>query len=199
MGTIVITEETLKRARDYVPFAEKKMFLDACAGRCFDKLQISAEGDAGIVAMPPMYKKNPFLVRRYMYAALVMMYLKLPYAPENRKKDEWLISVSDYDELSASHIFNQLERLKPKVSDPGLKNKIFDLLADYRDLEKMMNDELYSMVRVMNEPVTRLLASIQQTATPETLRDAGEKLKAAQAEIEKYAEERKADADGGNG
>lgn len=200
MGTIVITEETLKKARDYVPYAEKKLFLDACAGRCFDKLQISADGEAGIVAMPPMYKKNPFLVRRYMAAALMRMYLRLPCKTEKPEADAWLISADSFDEISGSHIFNQLERMKPKATEMALKNKIFDMIADYRELEKMMNDEIYALLQVMNEPITRLLASIQQTATPEALREAGEKLKAAQEEMEQLAADRKAaETDGGNG
>ena len=192
MGKIMITEELLKSARDYVPYAEKKRFLDDCAGRCFDKLEITAKGDSGLVAMPEMWKKNPFLVRRYMAGALVMLYLKLPYAPENREKDAWLISLDKFDEISASHVFNQLDRMKPKAKDAALKDKIFDLIADYRELEKMMNDEVYSLLQVMNEPVTRIIASIQTTATPENVREAGEQLKAAQAELENFAAERKA-------
>lgn len=201
MGSIFITEDILINARDYVPYAEKKRFLDECAGRCFDKLAISADGGAELVAMPPMYKKNPFLVRRYMSAALLMLYLNLPCAPENRERDAWLISPDKYDEIAASHIFNQLDRMKSKASSPAYKDKIFDLIADYRELEKMMNDEIYALLQVMNEPVSRLLASIQLTATPDSLRSAAEQLKNVRDELETQIEAtgKAAGTDGGNG
>lgn len=201
MGKIIITEEILKNARDYIPYAEKKRFLDDCAGRCFDRLEISADGGAGLVAMPPMYKKNPFLVRRYMTAAVVMLYLQLPCAPADRKKDAWMISLDKYDEIAASHIFNQLDRLKSKVSSQVYKDKIFDMIADYRELEKMMNDEIYALLQVMNEPITRMLASIQLTATPDSLRSAAEQLKNVRDELETQIEAtgKAAGTDGGNG
>lgn len=194
MGKIVITEELLAKARDYLPYAEKKLFLDWCAERCFDRLQITADGGAGIVAMPPMYKKNPFLVRRYMSFALVHLYLGVDVLTESG--DEKLPTLDEFDRIGQSHIFNQLDRMKPRVKDASMKDKIFDLAADYRELEKMMNDEIYALLQVMNEPVTRLLASIQQTATPENLKNAGERLKEAQAEVEAFAAEK---GGGGNG
>lgn len=195
-GKFIITENTINSMRDYVPLEEKKNFLADCAARCFDKLQISADGGTDVIALPPMYKKNTLLRQRYIMGALLSLWFGICYEKADEKTDQWLMSEADYDYFSGSHIFNQLDRMKSHVTRPENKDKIFDMLADYRELEKMLNDEIYGLVQCMNDPITRLVASIQATATPENLKEAGDKLKAAKDEIERYAAERKAGQNG---
>lgn len=144
---ITLTSEMMERARDYVPLAEKEEWCAENAPRVFDKLAITADGEA----MPPMYMVNAGLKSRYLMAALVKMYFcvhEIIGEPDN----EWLMSENEYDRWAGSHIFNQLERMK---RDAWLKIKAFDLLADYRDLEKRFSTQISGLLAVQNDPVIR--------------------------------------------
>lgn len=63
-------------------------------------------------------------------------------------------------------MLNQIERMK---SVPALRNAAFDLLQDYKMLEKMLNTEVYNMLRVMNDPVTRFSNAMQAQTSPEAM------------------------------
>ena len=177
-----ITAEDIEKAREYVPFAEKEAFVATVADKCFDKLNITASSGDENTPMPPMYKENTGLKMRYAMSAFVKMYLNKEV--DTVEGDEYLMSLDDFDRWAGGHIFNQIERLKNTSSD--LRNKCFDLLQDYKTLEKMLNTEVYSLLQVMNEPVNRILSHIGATASPETMMGLVEELKGLQSEFEKY-------------
>ena len=81
--------QALKGARDYVPHKEKAAFIAQCAGRCFDKLQITADG---IVPLPDVYKENVAMKERYLLAALLRLYLGVPVEAASAEADPWLMS-----------------------------------------------------------------------------------------------------------
>ena len=156
---ITLTSEMMERARDYVPLAEKEAWCAENAPRVFDKLAITADGET----MPPMYMVNAGLKSRYLMGALTKLYFGVETtqsfavtAPvkdaEGDGKDEWLMSEADYDRWAGSHVFNQLERMK---RDAWHKIKAFDLLADYRDLEKRFSTQISGLLAVQNDPVIR--------------------------------------------
>ena len=143
MEKYVLTKETLLAARDYVPLAEKEAWVDEAAAACVDALKIS--GEAG--AMPDMYMANAGRKSRWLMGALTGLYLPL------RGKDETgALSAEDYDRYAGSHLLNQIERWK---SDAETRNKCFDLLSDFRDLEKRLNGQLIALLGVQNDSVVR--------------------------------------------
>ena len=146
-----ITKEMLKNARDYVPLAEKEAWVAANAPRCFDRLAITADDEP----VPPMYMVNTGLKSRYLMAALVRLY----FGNESADGDEWLMPEAEYDRWAGSHVFNQLERWK---HDNDLKYKAYDLIADYKDLEKRFSAQISSLLAVQNDPVIR---QMEYTAT----------------------------------
>lgn len=182
---ITITPEMVEGARCYVPYAEKKLFLDDVAPRCFEALEISASADSGDSALPPMYKENCFAKQRYLAAALIRLYFGMELELEDADGQKWLISLDQFDAWQASQAMNQLERMKGKVA-PELRDKIFDLISDYRDLEKKLNTEVFGLLQVMNDPVSRILASLRQTVTPDMLKEAVSQLAETQTELDAY-------------
>lgn len=182
-----ITVEQIEKANEYVPFAEKEKFVMEVADKCFDKLNISADSGDENIPIPPMYKENTGLKMRYAMGAFVKMYLKEDF--EGVDGEEYLMSLDDYDMWAGGHIFNQIERLKNGNAD--LRNKCFDLLQDYKTLEKMLNTEVYSLLQVMNEPVNRILAHIGAMSTPQALEDFANSLQGLQKEIDVYKNEGK--------
>lgn len=149
MKKFPLKKEMLLNARTYLPLAEKMAFVNENAPKCFDRLQISAGDDA----MPPMFMENTALKSRYLMYALTAMYLG--FAVDTEPEDDaegTLLTEEGYDFYAGSHIFSQIERFK---SDAELRDRCFDLLSDYRDLEQRMNAQIAGLLAVQNDPVMR--------------------------------------------
>lgn len=174
---IEITREMLTGARDYVPNAEKEAWVAENAAKCFDRLAITSDGEE----LPTMYMVNEGLRRRFLMTAFVKTYLR--QKAEADERDETVISESCYDKWAGSHVFNQMERMK---KDENLRDKCFDLLADYKDLEKRFSAQLAGLLTVQNDSVVRQAqyTSTQMKALPGLL-----------DELKKLAD-RKGEADG---
>lgn len=176
-----IEEEHVMNAETYVPLMQKTAFVNYVAERCFDRVEIRiSSGDD--VKTPPYFKDSPERKARYMMGALLKLYLKAGFEPV--EGDEWLMSADDYDRWAGGHIFNQIERMKGNAKT---RDRAFDLLADFRALEKMLNTEVYSMLQVMNDPVTRFMRILEMQATPDALAAQLSELKKVQGELEAYA------------
>lgn len=144
-----LTRDMMLSARTYLPLTEKMTFVSENAPKCFDRLQISA----GDEAMPPMYMENTALKSRYLMFALLTKYLHLLVNVEiENKKPSELLTEEDYDYYAGGHVFSQIERFK---SDATLRDRCFDLLGDYRDLERRMNAQIAGLLAVQNDPVMR--------------------------------------------
>lgn len=160
-----ITETDFKEAVTYVPIMDKDAFVQHAAGGCIDRVEITVDGDTESTSqMPPFYKDSLERKNRYMMGALVKFYLKKDYEPVG--EDPWLMAADDYDRWAGGHVLNQIERMK---SVPALRNAAFDLLQDYKMLEKMLNTEVYNMLQVMNDPVTRFSNAMQAQTSPEAM------------------------------
>lgn len=169
-----ITEDVIKNAYTYVKIADKRDFVNEVAVKCFDAMEISASVDGNNINgldIPTMYKENSYKKSKYLMSALVRMYLG--YNVETEQGDAWLMTDEEYDKWSCGHIMNQIERYK---SNAECRDICFDLLQDYRDLEKRLNVEIYGMLNVMNDTVARLLSSISATTSKEYMEKQVEEL-----------------------
>lgn len=147
--SFVLTRDMLLSARTYLPLAEKTAFVNENAPKCFDRLQISAGDDA----MPPMYMENTALKSRYLMYALAAKYFGFtPETEQENGEPSALLTEEEYDYYAGGHIFSQIERFK---SDAALRDRCFDLLNDYRDLERRMNAQITGLLTVQNDPVMR--------------------------------------------
>ena len=163
-----ITEEDIRNASTYVPIGEKTKFVDYLGdNRCFQVLSIMY----GEEAMPPMYRENHELKSRYMLTALLKMYLHKDV--ETVEGDEWLMPRDEYDRWCENHVFNTIERFK---SNQVLRDKVFNLLYDYKDLEKRVNLELYGQLNVMNDVILRTVQKLGEQTTPETMKQLSDTL-----------------------
>ena len=141
-----ITKQSLEYARTYVPLREKEAWVAENAAKCFDRLSITSGDDE----MPPMYQVNTGLKSRYLMQALAGLYFGDTYYAD--VKDPAMMSEKGYDDWAGSHVFNQLERLK---RDPEIRDKCFDLLTDFRDLEKRFSAQINGLLTVQNDFVLR--------------------------------------------
>ena len=132
--------------------------------------------------MPNMYIEDTFAKSRYLMAALCVLYLGIPSDKLDKESgDDWLMTDAEYDHYAMSHIVNQIERMK---SNAELRDKAFDLLRDYRDLEKRLNTAIYNTMAVMNDPINRLFQKLAFDMSPEALEAQKKELERLQQEME---------------
>ena len=106
-------------------------------------------------------------------SVLLMEYLKVTIPDD--------FSDKDYDRYASSHILNQLERFK---SNAELKDKVFDLLNDYRDFKKILDTEIFNEKEVRNDSVERLSAAISIVSNPENIAKMKDELEKKMGEFE---------------
>lgn len=190
MDKIILTEESIKTAVSYAPISVKESFVDHCAMKCLQRVQVNLDTDMD-TAMPNMYMEDTFVKSRYMMTALAVLYLGIPSKEiKTVEGDIWLMEPEAYDLWAMSHVLNQLERMKGKAD---LRDKVFDLLRDYRDLEKRLSTAIYSALNVMNDSANRLFQKIQMDTSNEALEEQKKNLENLMKEFEKMKEEKEAE------
>lgn len=192
MEKIVITELDLERAKAYMPVHAKEEFVDYCYQRCLNKVQINLGGEEN-AAMPNMYMENTFAKSKYMMSALVSFYLGRKEELERVDQDEWLMTDRQFDLWSESQVVGQIERLKRKAKSE-LQDKVYDLLRDYKDLEKRLNTAIYASLGIQNDPINRLLLKLTMDSTPEAFEAQRKALEEVTREFEEYKKAKEAQA-----
>lgn len=162
----ITMKEVFAKAHTYVPLMEKAAIVSHCAERCIDRVVVNT-GEKFRGDVPPMYRENGQRKRRYLMGILARAYLRLDF--DGCEEDKWLLSADDYDLIGGVQLINQIDRMK-KQSDT-LRDKAYDLLADYRDLEKMLNTEINANLAVMNDVVARMAMSAAAAMTPESMKE----------------------------
>ena len=181
-----LNAQDVERARSYVPIAEKTAFAERVSRKCRYAVRLGVQDNGETLgAIPDMHMENTEKKARYMMGALVKLYLNGEFA--GVEDDELLPSWDEYDQMAGAHLLNQIERLK---GDKSVRDKCFDLMQDYRTLEKMVNAELYSTLQVENDPVSRLLAFLQTATTPEKMQELTRQAEAVKTEMDAYIKER---------
>lgn len=186
-----ITTETIANAESYIPLAKKLEFIYYASERSFTSLRVtSAPETSQEKVMPSMYKVNSALKNRYLMGAFVRLYLKEEYIPV--EGDEWLMSQDDYDNFKGGHIFNEMNRFK---SNNEIRDKVFDILSDYKELTTMFEEEQNGSLNAMNDTVSRLYMAFTEMMTPNQVNEMLEDINASKDEIEQYIAERQQESE----
>lgn len=145
-NTVQLTKEMLLNASDYIANSDKEAWVADTAPKCFDRLSIAVNGDT----MPEMYMVNTGLKSRYLMTAFVKQYLKQEYEADGT--DAALMSDTEYDKWAGGHVFCQVDRWK---RDVDVRDKCYDLLYDYHDLEKRFTSQIMGLLTIQNDSVLR--------------------------------------------
>lgn len=167
-----ITEEMVVNATSYIPLAKKIGAAKTYAPECIEEVEISLQklqADT-LLTLPPLCKENDLIEQLRLLNMFLTLYLHIeveePFTPEA------------YDKYASSHPINQLERFK---ANPALKSKVFDILADYRELKNYFQREIVALIKIRNDGWERTLTGISVMSSPEAL-------KAMVEEIQKISE-----------
>lgn len=181
---IVITPEIVKNATDYIPLIKKQEMAETIAQKCIVKvlMKYTEKGDGtDSVPMPDRYQEYHMYTNLYLMGVLAHEYLHIPYEGDGTGKEiidyeNLKMPANVYDQWGASHVLNQLEQMK---TDRELREKVFDLLNDFKDFRWMLAHEIDILLGHNNDVVTRMMqalgSSIKEMAA-DSMQELGEAL-----------------------
>lgn len=175
-----ITQEVMEKAQTYIPIAMKELIASDLARDCIKETRMIRPHDAEDSVEPeyglrPVYGESPSTKARIMMTILLSMYLKVwdDDAP-------FLCPVEEYDNWAGAHVLNQIERFK----SGEYREKAFDLIADYREMERYLNSAIYSVLRELNDPVKRFMEAMGEIGSAEGIQKALDTIESAYQGIE---------------
>ena len=160
-----ITREVVLGAKQYIPLEKKMDFAVHVAEKCCDVAQTKIGIGESELMVPELRVENYALRQRYLMGALYGIYLGVQFEPV--EGTEWLMAQDDYNWAASQFPVNQLERFK---SDAEVRDKIFNLLRDYKELERMVGAEIGNTLAIGNDIAARLMMALTMSITPEALK-----------------------------
>ena len=183
----IITEDVIRNATSYLPIDKKSAMARTFAEDCISKVEISVSKDDGNDALPPRYQENPRMKSLFGMMVLLSDYLHLIPTDEN---GEVSLTAQDFDEWGEASVVNQLDRMKSS-KNAEIKNKIYDILDDYREFYRMLGVEISSLIANKNDFLVRFLQYFTAEITPDMLKGLMDGLSNAANELKEYAEKPK--------
>lgn len=157
-----IDEKMINGATSYIPLIQKRAIVKVVAEACLETADKTTENIAteSNLPIPQLYREKCGVKQFYLMYYFLTEYLHIEI------KDDF--NEEQYDCYASSHIFNQLERFKSK--DTNIKNKVFDILYDYKELKKMLDTEIFNLKEMRNDALIRLQDSISLFASPDNIK-----------------------------
>lgn len=161
---IIITKEIIEKANDYTPLQLKVEMVERIAQECVARVVMTKVGKNGEQEpLPDRCQEQPLFTNLYLMGVLASKYLFIPYDGEYDAKEDnpyygLMMPLNIYDQFAASHVINQLEKLK---GDKECRDKVFNILYDYGQFRRMLYDEIHRIVEHRNDVVWRMLAALE--------------------------------------
>lgn len=178
-----ITDEMMDKAKTYIPLAKKEALVRLLAPSCIRESydmdpDFQPVKNAADEMLPPMYEEDGASKSRILLSLMLYWYFG-----EDTK--DYLCPLEIYDGWGESHILNQIERYK---AGP-YKTTAYDMLSDYRDMEKRLNAAVYALIKRKNDPVNRLAGALSLLTQEETLERLQARLQNAASSLQEAAQQ----------
>lgn len=162
-----LTDEIMSKAVAFMPIEEKAELAKEIAKKCVVDIPTAEQNLEGekFLALPYIKGEDRELKSLCLMQILLNYYLELGVKPP--------FDEDKYNFYAGGSILNQIERYK---SNFDLKNKAFDLLADYKEFRKFVDVEVNNLIAVNNDTLARFVASIQVFSNPENIKKGLEEL-----------------------
>lgn len=158
----IVTEEMIAKATNYIPFAEKIAIVSELAQSCLEPVVKTSQSMETQMQLPiPQFYRERSGAKQYF----LVYYFLTKYFHFDIRAEYW--DYEQFDNYASSHIFNQLERFKS--SGQEVKNKVFDILHDYKTLKIMLETEIFNLKESRNNTFERIQDSISLFASPENI------------------------------
>lgn len=186
MEKIVITPEILMNATDAMPIMERQELLEKIAQDCIVRVRMSyiPTGESEAKPMPERYQEYRVNTNLYLMGVLACKYLHMPFGED---ENDLKMPADIYDSWNASHVLSQIEGFK---ADKELREKSFNLLADYREFKNALYREIETLLGHNNDVVWRLIDAVNMTIK-ENVTEAAQNQMANMTEEEKEEQRQK--------
>ena len=188
---MTVSEEDLLRAETYLPLLTKAALAQTIAPACIQRMRIGVpieETEAGAgrkedalsIPVPDLYREDT--LARTLASAFVLLYFYLKRPEITARYDPnrgMTIGADDYDRYP--NLLTQIERA-------------YALLADYKDFEKRLGAEIYSLLSAQNDVCVRLTGMMTQQTDPEMVKTALKKTVEAAEKARKQSQKTADDA-----
>lgn len=175
---VTITQEDVKKARDYLP-AETKEALTRLMAKLCTRI---VENDASTAEAPlPPYRVEDRLRRlQCLNGVLCGFYFGGSFEKEKltfRKEDgsgteereiEGVMSLEALNDWCEGHPRNQLERMK---KEKNVANKVYDILDDFKLFEILLDRAIREELDMQNDPAIRIATMLAMQMNPESLKE----------------------------
>lgn len=183
----IITDEIILAANSFIPIETKASLARTYARECLAEANISIGKDKDIDVLPPRYQESP--MKKSIYGMMVLLgeYLNVLESDEN---GDYTLTSQEFNEWGKASIMNQLDRMKSS-KNIEVRNKVYDILDDYREFYRMLGVEIAALVSNENDPLARFLQYFKSSVSADALRDAFSGLADAMKSIQEYQEKPK--------
>lgn len=178
----VITEETVAEATTYLTLADKLGIARGIAEESIEDNLNDTQNESArsvIPTLPRLKVCNLALMRSSLLLVLLTKYLHIDIPNK--------ISSDTLDYYASAHPVNQLQRFK-SLGERNVKDIAFDIVNDWRELCKITENEVNSILSAENDTLARLGATMALFATPENVKSMFGELQATAAQFADTAE-----------
>lgn len=152
MKNFELKKEHIERAKTYMPIQDKVNLSKKIAELCIKDAEVKEENK--IFALPPEVVEDLGVKAVLLQNVLLNYYFDIEL---DEKRDGY----EQYDYFNRKNLLNQIERFK---AESDIKNKVYDLLADYKDFKRMVDVEIYNLKTSRNDTLIRILNGISLLA-----------------------------------
>lgn len=182
-----ITEDIILNATLYLPVTKKSVLARTFAEDCISKVEIKLSGDDASSILPPRYQENPMMKSLYGMITLLADYLHMLPTDNDGNVS---MDAAAFDEWGTASIMNQLDRMKSS-KNPEIRNRVYDILDDYREFYRMLGAEISSLLANKNDILSRFMQYFQSEITPDVVKGLMDNLTSVMQEAKDYQEQPK--------
>lgn len=165
MENKTLTIEDVSNADSYLAIGMKFTLAQKIAPLCIEKVKVKYNSAAGEMPLPDIFREDALRKALFLRGVALHYYLhKKINGKEAETIEDLLCPANEYDAWGNLH--NQMERMK---SNSATRDKAYDILSDFRDFERRLNAEIFSIMQVQNDPCSRIMAMMNEQTTPEAL------------------------------
>lgn len=183
MEKIIVTADMMRKSSDYIPLLERQGLIEQIAQDVIAKVRMTyiPTGETEEQPMPDRFQENRVRTSLYLMGVLANKYLHVPFEGDDTSL---MMPANLYDAWGESHVLNQIEGFR---SDKELRDKAYNLLADYRDFRSALYREIETLLGHNNDIVWRLMDAIGSAAKAQAVEGAGGETANELTEEEKQA------------
>lgn len=185
MKVFELTVEMLEKATTYMPIGTKSALAKTIAEKCIEQGAIATQNVAGLTYLPlPRLKIENVEMKEILEVnTLLSFYFNIDIDGVGKDARE------AYDFYMGGNLYNQLERLKSCKESEKARINAFDILADYKQFKRMVDNEIYNMRQSENDTVLRIMSAMAVVTDAETAKTLLDEVKRVQELLEKKGKE----------